>query len=278
MGELLVRPDDGGRAVEEVCGLIDIEGLLAKGCSSSKRIGIGLPRRDSLALGRELRKMGAGVEVRGFEDGSALVTALATNQVDAAVRGVLGSSEVLAALKSRFRLRQVMRCALLGDCYGRQFMLAPVGIDEGMSARSRLEIALETVRYFSMPGWKISCGVLSKGRTGDASRGEEIKTSLRDGERIASQLRKAGVAAEHHEILIEDAVRKCDFLLAPDGVSGNLIFRTLHFLGAGKAYGAPVVNLGKVFVDTSRAKAEFSDSVLLAAGLAETRRGRPKRA
>ena len=30
-------------------------------------------------------------------------------------------------------------------------------------------------------------------------------------------------------------------LIAPDGISGNLVFRTLHFLGGGKALGAPIL-------------------------------------
>jgi len=60
-------------------------------------------------------------------------------------------------------------------------------------------------------------------------------------------------------------------LIAPDGVSGNLIFRTLHFLGGWDALGAPVLNIGRVYVDTSRAKASYADSIELAASLA--RRG-----
>ncbi len=35
----------------------------------------------------------------------------------------------------------------------------------------------------------------------------------------------------------------------PDGISGNLIFRMLVFLGGGYWYGAPVL-MEKVFVDT----------------------------
>jgi predicted methyltransferase MtxX (methanogen marker protein 4) len=66
--------------------------------------------------------------------------------------------------------------------------------------------------------------------------------------------------------------------MAPDGVTGNLIFRSLHFLGARRAFGAPVVNIDQPFVDTSRAKTDFSDPVLLAAGLAEVRGLRKKRA
>jgi predicted methyltransferase MtxX (methanogen marker protein 4) len=115
--------------------------------------------------------------------------------------------------------------------------------------------------------------VLSKGRAEDASRGREIRKSLGEGEGIAKTLVEQGIQAKHYSILLEESVRESDFVVAPDGVTGNLIFRTLHFVGGGKAYGAPFVNLPEVFVDTSRSKAEFSDSVLLAAGLAAAQHG-----
>ena len=44
---------------------------------------------------------------------------------------------------------------------------------------------------------------------------------------------------------------EADFILAPDGVSGNLIFRTLVLVAGGYGYGAAVL-IDKVFVDSSR--------------------------
>jgi predicted methyltransferase MtxX (methanogen marker protein 4) len=73
--------------------------------------------------------------------------------------------------------------------------------------------------------------------------------------------------ARHYEILIEDAVKTCGVIIAPDGISGNLIFRTLVFLGGGHGHGAPVLNIGKIFVDTSRASPDYTNALLLAASL-----------
>jgi len=56
-------------------------------------------------------------------------------------------------------------------------------------------------------------------------------------------------------------------IIGPDGISGNLIFRTLHFLGEGRALGAVVLNIDRVFVDTSRAKGSYVDSIALASAL-----------
>jgi putative methanogen marker protein 4 len=196
------------------------------------------------------------------------VSSLRDGEIDAAVRGTLSSSAVLTELKRAFSLPEVLRVAVLEDHGGRPFLLAPVGIDEGMDMQSRLTLARATVKYFEPTGWSIRTGVLSKGRTEDASRGEAIRRSLDEGEQIAAAIRADGGAASHYSILIEDAVKECDLVLAPDGVSGNLMFRTLHFVGGGRAYGAPVVNMDRVFVDTSRGKKDFADSVMLAAGLA----------
>jgi predicted methyltransferase MtxX (methanogen marker protein 4) len=85
---------------------------------------------------------------------------------------------------------------------------------------------------------------------------------MADAELVA---RRAG--AEHCEILIEDAAKTCGLIIAPDGICGNLIFRTLTFLGAGHGHGAPVLNIPVIFVDTSRASPDYTNALSLAAAL-----------
>jgi putative methanogen marker protein 4 len=221
---------------------------------------------------------GCRASIRRFKDARRLVAALRDGEVDAAVRGTLSSSDVLVQLKAAFGLKEVMRTAIMECVPGKEFLLAPVGIDEGKNASARLKLAEASVGYFAPLGWKPGIGVLSKGRREDVSRGADIRKSVAEGERIARELRRRHIQASHYGILIEEAISECDLLLAPDGVSGNLIFRSLHFLGGCKAFGAPVVNIDSVFLDTSRAKADFTESLLLAVGLAEARRHPPSRA
>lgn len=258
--------------------MLDLAGLMSRGCASSARVGIGLSG-DALSSAREgLGSAGCRLSLVGFGDPNQLVMSLKDGKIDAAVRGALSSSAVLKELKQAFSMQDVLRVAVLEDYDGRPFLLAPVGIDEGSDMQSRLALVRETVRYFEPMGWSIRTGVLSKGRPEDASRGEEIRRSLDEGEQIAAEIRAEGGAASHYSILVEDAVKECDLILAPDGVSGNLIFRALHFVGGGRAYGAPVVNLGRVFVDTSRGKKDFVDSIILAAGLASLMHPSPVKA
>lgn len=249
--------------------MIDISGLLDKGHKSSHRIGIGLPGSAVKDVQKHLGRGQTKIELIPFDDARSLIASLKRGEVDASVRGTLSSTKVLDEIKGAFSIRQIMRTAILEDVRGKQFMLAPVGIDEGVDRASRLELVEATLRYFSRLGWDFDIGILSKGRPEDWGRSQEIEFSLKDGEWLVDKLRRDGRKAEHFSILLEDAVSKSDLVVAPDGVSGNLIFRAMHFIGGGKAFGAPVVNLPKVFVDTSRAKCDFADSVLLAAGLVQ---------
>jgi len=254
--------------------MMDLPGLMATGCRSRCTVGIYLSGQALQAAQESLRAKGCEIKLVNFGGSLQLAEALRNGEIDAAVRGTAGSTGAMADLRKVFSLKEIMRVVVLGDPAGKPLLLAPVGIDEGKDMMARLEIVRSAVVYFSPMGWSPSIGVLSKGRIDDIGRGDDIRTSLADGEKIVQKLRGDGLDATHYSILVEEAARACDMVVAPDGVSGNLMFRTLHFLGGWKAYGAPVLNLTKVFVDTSRAKADFSDSVLMAAGLAEARRVR----
>lgn len=187
----------------------------------------------------------------------------------------MSSSQVLLELKNVFHVSEIMRTAVLEDSTGKPFLLTPVGIDEGKDFDSRLRIVQSTISYLSSTGWGLRIGILSKGRPEDRHRGHEIESSIEDGEKMAEALVSRGQDARHFGILVEDAVRECELVVAPDGVAGNLMFRSLHFVGGRKAYGAPVVNIPEVFIDTSRAKSDFSDAVMLGLGLFRAKAGQP---
>lgn len=258
--------------------MIDVQRILDTGRRSAVRVGVGLPT----GLVADIRKRQSADRsepiVDSFDDPRLLVRALKNGTVDAAVRGTMSSAKILGELRIEFGLKEIMRTAVLEDSKGKPFLLTPVGIDEGVDMDSRLRLVLSSLSYFSAAGWRLEVAVLSKGRQEDRGRSKEIETSLDEGERLVQRLKKDGLKVEHRTILLEDAVAKADLVVAPDGISGNLIFRAMHFVGGGKAYGAPVVNMKRVFVDTSRAKSDFMDPILLAAGLVSVKAGLLKRA
>ena len=198
-----------------------------------------------------------------------LVRQLIDKKIDAAVRGTLSATKTLGYLKSALRITGLRRLALLTAADGTPFFLAPVGIDEGSSPSDKIDLVCEGVSYIARFGITAKVAVLSGGRFEDAGRSEIVDQSLADGELVAGRLCSLGIDAEHYGILIEDAVRDANFIVAPDGITGNLIFRTLTFLGGGDGFGAPVL-MDLVFVDTSRVKTNLSNAIMLASALAWT--------
>jgi putative methanogen marker protein 4 len=193
-----------------------------------------------------------------------LVRDLASGTIRAAVRGTLPANSTLSALKRAFSVDHLERVALLETADGRKFLLAPVGVDEGWSVGEKVTFVKKGRAIAEKYGLPDKVAVLSGGRIGDVGRNARVDQSLADAELVA---RLSG--AVHREILIEDAIKDSGLIIAPDGISGNLIFRTLTFLGAGKGHGAPVVNIDGIFVDTSRASPDYVNAIMLADSLSK---------
>lgn len=202
--------------------------------------------------------------VKGERPEELLVNHLMEGVIDAAVRGTLPANATLKALRRAAGVDHLERIALLETFDGRRFLLAPVGIDEGWTIPQKLGLIQKGREIARRFGINDTVAVLSGGRFGDIGRHEAVDRSLADAELVARL-----ADAEHLEILIEDAVDRCGIIIAPDGITGNLIFRTLTLLGGGKGHGAPVVNISKIFVDTSRASVNYTNALLLAAALSE---------
>lgn len=222
---------------------------------------------------KEIREIGTEVEVIDTEDPEKiLVDLLVSRQVDAVIRGTAKASGALLELKKALGVKRVCRLALLLTADGTPFFLAPVGIDEGNSIADKLRIVSRGAEYIQRFGIEPVVGVLSGGRIGDIGRDPRVDRTLADGELVVKQAIKMGINAKHHTILIENAIKEANFILAPDGISGNLIFRTLAFLGGGDGLGAPVLMDDYVFVDTSRVGGHFTKAIMLASALSHLKK------
>ncbi len=191
--------------------------------------------------------------------GRRLISDLIKKELDAAVRGSLPAHETLSELKKASGISELQRIVLLESASGKQFFLAPVGIDEGWTISQKMSFIQSGQKIATAFGLSSNVGIISGGRLGDIGRHPQVDRTLGDAE-LLSKIS----GAKHYEILIEDAIQECGLIIAPDGISGNLIFRTLIFLGNGAAHGAPVVNIRPIFVDTSRVNPDYSNALILA--------------
>ncbi len=200
--------------------------------------------------------------ITGPEPGHQLIADLMSDRLAAAVRGTLSSHSTLAALKVACGVSELERIVLLETISRKKFFLAPVGVDEGWTPEQKISLVQkgrEISRWF---GLSDQVGIVSGGRMSDIGRHPVVDRTLADAELVAKV-----TGAFHYEIRLEDAIRECGMILAPDGISGNLIFRTILFAGNGAAHGAPVVNINKIFVDTSRVNPDYSNALILAASM-----------
>jgi putative methanogen marker protein 4 len=244
------------------------EMILSMGVNSEARIGIGT-RKDSAkveASAAVANEKGYGLTVI-YKDSNEMVMDLLEGEIQAAVRGDMGSNEAMAAIKEGFGVERVMRLAVLEPRDGGLFFFGPVGIDEGWEFEEKQDFLILGIELLESMGIEPSVGILSGGRLSDIGRNPVVDRTIRQAEELVAWGRERDIDIEHDEILIEKAASSRNLIIAPDGISGNLIFRTLHFLGGGRALGAPIINIDRAFIDTSRAKLDYVDSIALASAM-----------
>lgn len=206
-------------------------------------------------------------DVEVFYDAQSLVAALKTGSIEAAVRGTLEARNVLSSIKSEFGVERLQRIAFLMFEDEKLVLLAPVGVDEGRGSEEKMELIIHGCKLLTKLKVEPKVGVLSGGRMEDMGRDSTVDRTLRDGEKVTGMALNRGIEARHFGILLEEALKGSNIVMAPDGMAGNLIFRALHFFGGAQSLGAPVVNIDRVFVDTSRAKEDYVPSMVLALAL-----------
>lgn len=197
----------------------------------------------------------------------ALINGLLSGEIDGAVRGTLPSDATLRYLRESTTISGLERIAVLETPEGKKFLLTPVGIDEGWTCSEKVSLVERAVALAGCIGIDQTIGILSGGRMSDIGRNPVVDRSLAEGELLAQLT--GGV---HTGILIEEAANRYGIVIAPDGISGNLIFRTLVLLGSGRSHGAPVVNIDVTFVDTSRASDNYENALRLAAKLCDLKK------
>jgi putative methanogen marker protein 4 len=192
-------------------------------------------------------------EVLLTESEDELLDMLFKKKVDAAVRGSLTSSVIMAKIKRIYK--EVYRASLL-EIDDHKFLLAPVGIDEGDTLKQKKDIIFYGAQLLYEMGVEPKIAILSGGRSQDIGRSQKIDDSIWEAEEL-TRITRNKYTVKHYFIMIEDAVAQgSNMILAPDGICGNLIFRSLVFLGSIKSHGAINLGIKEILIDTSRTQTE----------------------
>lgn len=184
------------------------------------------------------------------KNNSELLNYLKNPDIDGVIRGSL-KSDIVKELKKENP--NVFRASLL-ELDNHPFLLTPVGIDEGDDIDSKINIIRECSKTMINLGHAPKIALISGGRKEDRGRSSKIDKSIDECEKIVEKL-KEDYDIKHYYILIEEAIKdKANIIIAPDGITGNLIFRSLVLVAGVKSNGALTLNSQQLFIDTSRSQ------------------------
>ncbi len=216
------------------------------------KIVVGLGKNKDIIKACDIfKKENSDVEIIAVDNDNELVEAILNKDIDAVVRGSLPASSVMKQLKSKFS--DISRATYInGDNI--EFLLTPVGIDEGLTVEDKLKIAMHCGEFLEKQSKKPKIAVMASGRKGDYGRSEEISKSIDESNELTELIKEnTDFEVINHYILIEKAIEdKCNIIIAPNGIMGNIIFRTLVLVNSWPSCGAVTFGIDGIYIDTSR--------------------------
>ncbi|RBQ24351.1 hypothetical protein ALNOE001_02760 [Candidatus Methanobinarius endosymbioticus] len=159
------------------------------------------------------------------------------------------------------------------------FLLGPVGIDEGNNIDEKLDIVIQCSKFLLDMKKTPKIAILAGGRKEDLGRSSTIDKSIKGSDNLVNLINEVfyssldtindssesmtknsiknidsiNFSVKNYYILLEKAImEKNNIIIAPDGIIGNIIFRTLVLLNSWESNGAIAFGTKKIFIDTSR--------------------------
>jgi len=192
-----------------------------------------------------------------------LVSLLMNNEVDGIVRGSLQAANILKIWREEVEkltksISIQLRFALINNSLTEHsLLLSPIGIEEGHTLKEKELIIELGVKLLSLLGITPKISVLAAGtKKNDMYRHNIADQTINDSEALI-QIFRHEVDISTPGILIEQAFEdRKNFVIPMDGVTGNLLYRTLVHVGNWESYGAVLLFPGEnivnnVFIDTS---------------------------
>ena len=204
-----------------------------------------------------------------------LIEAFKNPEVHATLRGSLKASKIIKSIKELKPDCKINRTTYINTSEDErfskdyEFLLAPVGIDEGKNIEEKVELAIQAANFIQYLGKIPKIAVLAEGRKDDLGRSERIDESLIASEELTEVLidtfrnldnfdndsedMSKNYSIKNYYILLEQAIEDgYNIILANDGIFGNIMFRTLVLLDKWPSYGAVTLGIDEIYIDTSR--------------------------
>jgi putative methanogen marker protein 4 len=216
-----------------------------------KTIAIGIGKNKNIQQAIDIFKNKYEIDIRLIHTDTELVKAILDDEIDAVVRGSLAASGVIKEVKKHFP--EISRATYVNG-EGHEFLLTPVGIDEGTAVEDKLKIAMHCGEFLKKLNKEPKIAILADGRKGDYGRSEQISKSIDESEKLTQLIKEnTDFNVKNYYILIEQALNdNCNVIIAPDGIIGNIIFRTLILVNSWPSCGAITFGINGIYIDTSR--------------------------
>ncbi len=216
-----------------------------------KTIAIGVGKNKNIIKAIDIFKKQYKINTKLIQNDDELVKAILDDDIDAVVRGSLAASGVIKEVKKYFP--EISRATYVNG-KNHEFLLTPVGIDEGVTVEDKLKIAIHCGNFLKKLEKEPKIAVLADGRKGDYGRSEKISKSIDESEQLTELIKEnTDFEIKNYYILIEQALNEnCNVIIAPDGIIGNIIFRTLILVNSWPSCGAVTFGIDGIYIDTSR--------------------------
>lgn len=216
-----------------------------------KKIAIGIGKNCNIFKAIQIFENRHEIDIVQIDSDDDLVEAILNKDIDAVIRGSLPASGVMKQLKKHYP--DISRATYVNG-QNHEFLLTPVGIDEGNSLDEKMKIALNCGEFLKKQSKDPKIAILADGRKGDYGRSEKISKSIEDSEKLTQMIAEnTDFEVKNYYILIEKALKdNCNVIIAPDGIIGNIIFRTLILVNSWPSCGAVTFGIDGIYIDTSR--------------------------
>ncbi|WP_296878215.1 methanogenesis marker protein Mmp4/MtxX [uncultured Methanobrevibacter sp.] len=217
-----------------------------------KRIAIGVGKNENIIqachIFKEKHPKTDVILIYSDED---LIKAVLDKKIDAVIRGSLPASNIISKLKEQYPTLSRATYVNNGET---EFLLTPVGIDEGNSVEDRFRMTMNCVDFLKQVDKTPKIAILAEGRKDDFGRDSIVSNSIKESRKLTKLIEEnTDEDVTNYHILIEKAIQdKCNIIIAPNGRVGNIIFRTMVLLNSWPSYGAVTFGMDRVYIDTSR--------------------------